>query len=169
MVQKFKNLYETDVIPYLKETFNYKNIHRGLGGAAQNSKTLKKTVDEFRAITGQQPVITKAKKSIAGFKVREEMELGVTVTLRRNRMYSFLDRLINLVLPRIRDFQGLDPKKFDKNGNYTFGITDQLIFPEISYESVDQMMGFNVTIVTSAKTAKESLELLKKMGVPFRK
>ena len=180
MLQKFKELYTKDVIPYLKDTFEYQNIHqitkiekiqinRGLGVSAQNTKILKKSVDEFRSITGQQPVITKAKKSIAGFKLREEMELGVTITLRRDRMYSFLDRLINLALPRIRDFQGLDPKKFDKYGNYTFGILDQLIFPEIEYESVDKTLGFNVTIVTSAKNAKEGLALLTKMGLPFRK
>ena len=130
MVQKFKNLYEEEVIPYLKDNFNYSNIHqipriekiqinRGLGGLAQNTKILKKTVEEFRSITGQQPIVTKAKKSIAGFKLREEMELGVTVTLRRQRMYSFLERLINLSLPRIRDFQGLDPRKFDKFCNIT--------------------------------------------------
>jgi large subunit ribosomal protein L5 len=180
MVQKFKELYTKDVIPYLKENFEYQNIHqipriekiqinRGMGAAAQNTKLLKKSIDEFRAITGQQPIVTKAKKAIAGFKLREEMELGVTVTLRRQRMYSFLDRLINLALPRIRDFQGLDPKKFDKYGNYTFGITDQLIFPEIEYESVDKMLGLNITIVTSAKNAKEGLALLTKMGLPFRK
>ena len=180
MVQKFKELYTQDVIPYLKETFEYQNIHqipkiekiqisRGLGIAAQNTKMLNKSIEEFRSITGQQPVVTKAKKSIAGFKLREEMELGVTVTLRKDRMYSFLDRVINLALPRIRDFQGLDPKKFDKYGNYTFGITDQLIFPEIEYESVDKMLGFNITIVTSAKNPKEGLALLTKMGLPFRK
>jgi large subunit ribosomal protein L5 len=151
MLQKFKELYTKDVIPYLKDTFEYQNIHqipkiekiqinRGLGVSAQNTKILKKSVDEFRSIT-----------------------------LRRDRMYSFLDRLINLALPRIRDFQGLDPKKFDKYGNYTFGILDQLIFPEIEYESVDKTLGFNVTIVTSAKNAKEGLALLTKMGLPFRK
>ena len=180
MVQKFKELYTQDVIPYLKETFEYQNIHqipkiekiqinRGLGVASQNTKMLNKSIEEFRSITGQQPVVTKAKKSIAGFKLREEMELGVTVTLRKDRMYSFLDRVVNLALPRIRDFQGLDPKKFDKYGNYTFGITDQLIFPEIEYESVDKMLGFNITIVTSAKNPKEGLALLTKMGLPFRK
>ena len=180
MVQKFKELYTQDVIPYLKETFEYQNIHqipkiekiqinRGLGVAAQNTKMLNKSIEEFRSITGQQPVVTKAKKSIAGFKLREEIELGVTVTLRKDRMYSFLDRVVNLALPRIRDFQGLDPKKFDKYGNYTFGITDQLIFPEIEYESVDKMLGFNITIVTSAKNPKEGLALLTKMGLPFRK
>jgi large subunit ribosomal protein L5 len=179
MVQKFKNLYTEEIIPYLKENFEYSNIHelpkiekvqinRGLGIATQNTKILKKSIEEFRLITGQQPLITKAKKSIAGFKVREEMELGLTVTLRRAKMYSFLDRLINLALPRIRDFQGLNPKNFDKHGNYTFGVTDQLIFPEIDFESVDQTLGFNITIVTSAKTPRESLALLKKIGLPFK-
>jgi large subunit ribosomal protein L5 len=178
MIQKLKSLYDTEVIPYLKENFKYKNIHeipkiekikinRGLGLSAQNSKILKKSIEEFRLITGQQPVLTKAKKSIAGFKVRENTELGITITLRREKMYSFLERLINLALPRIRDFQGLNSKNFDKNGNFTFGIKDQLIFPEIDFENVDQMLGFNVTIVTSAKNSKEGLNLLKKMGLPF--
>jgi large subunit ribosomal protein L5 len=178
MVEKFKKLYNEIVIPYLNENFEYKNIqeipkikkiqiNRGLGIAAQNTKILKKSIEEFRAITGQNPIVTKAKQSIAGFKVREKMELGVTITLRGEKMYSFLDRLINLALPRIRDFQGLDPQKFDKNGNYTFGVNDQLIFPEIDYESVDQSLGFNISINTSAKNAKEGLSLLKKMGLPF--
>jgi large subunit ribosomal protein L5 len=178
MVEKFKKLYNEIVIPYLNENFEYKNIqeipkikkiqiNRGLGIAAQNTKILKKSIEEFRAITGQNPIVTKAKQSIAGFKVREKMELGVTITLRGEKMYSFLGRLINLALPRIRDFQGLDPKKFDKNGNYTFGVNDQLIFPEIDYESVDQSLGFNISINTSAKNAKEGLSLLKKMGLPF--
>jgi large subunit ribosomal protein L5 len=162
MAQKIKAIYENEVVPYLKETFEYKNIHeipkiekiqinRGLGIAAQNSKVLQKSIDEIRQITGQQPIVTTATKSIASFKVREEMPLGVTTTLRREKMYTFLDRLINLTLPRIRDFQGLDPKKFDKNGNYNVGILDQLIFPEIDYEQVDQMLGLNITIVTTAK------------------
>ena len=178
MVEKFKKLYNEIVIPYLNENLEYKNIqeipkikkiqiNRGLGIAAQNTKILKKSIEEFRAITGQNPIVTKAKQSIAGFKVREKMELGITITLRGEKMYSFLDRLINLALPRIRDFQGLDPQKFDKNGNYTFGVNDQLIFPEIDYESVDQSLGFNISINTSAKNAKEGLSLLKKMGLPF--
>ncbi len=178
MVEKFKKLYNEVVTPYLTENFKYKNIqeipkikkiqiNRGLGISAQNTKILKKSVEEFRTITGQNPIITKAKQSIAGFKVRENMELGITITLRGEKMYSFLDRLINLALPRIRDFQGLDPQKFDKNGNYTFGVNDQLIFPEIDYESVDQSLGFNISINTSAKNAKEGLSLLKKMGLPF--
>jgi large subunit ribosomal protein L5 len=180
MVTKIKAIYENEVVPYLNETFEYKNVHevpkiekiqinRGLGITAQNNKILQKSIDEIRQITGQQPIVTVAKKSIAGFKVREEMPMGITVTLRKEKMYTFLDRFINLTLPRIRDFQGLDPKKFDKNGNYNLGITDQLIFPEIEYEQVDQMLGLNITIVTTAKNPKEGLALLQKVGIPFRK
>nr|YP_009674978.1 ribosomal protein L5 [Rhizochromulina marina]QDH81829.1 ribosomal protein L5 [Rhizochromulina marina] len=180
MSQKLKLQYENEVIPFLQENFKYKNIHeipkiikvqinRGLGTAAQNSKVLKKTVNEIRLISGQQPIVTIAKNSIAGFKIREDMPLGVTVTLRREKMYSFLERLINLALPRIRDFQGLDPRKIDKHGNYSFGITDQLIFPEIDYDQVDETLGFNITIVTTAKTTKESIALLQKLGLPFKK
>lgn len=180
MVQKLDTLYKTEVKPSLQKTFEYSNemtvpkivkvqLNRGLGLSASNSKMLKKTVDEFRQITGQQPVVTLAKKSIAGFKIREEMPLGVTVTLRKQKMYSFLERLINLALPRIRDFQGLDPKKFDKYGNYTFGILDQLMFPEIEYDQVDQTLGLNITIVTTANNPEEGLELLKQMGLPFKK
>ena len=176
MVQKLDTLYKTEVKPSLQKTFEYSNemtvpkivkvqVNRGLGLSASNSKMLKKTVDEFRQITGQQPVVTLAKKSIAGFKIREEMPLGVTVTLRKQKMYSFLERLINLALPRIRDFQGLDPKKFDKYGNYTFGILDQLMFPEIEYDQVDQTLGLNITIVTTANNPEEGLELLKQMMV----
>lgn len=180
MAQKIKGIYENEVVPYLKETFGYKNIHeipkikkiqinRGLGIDAQNNKVLQKSVNEIRDITGQQPMVTIATKSNAGFKIREEMPLGVTTTLRREKMYTFLDRFINLTLPRLRDFQGLDPNKFDKYGNYNLGITDQLIFPEINYEQVDQMLGLNITIVTTAKNPKEGLALLQKVGLPFRK
>nr|YP_010938208.1 ribosomal protein L5 [Meringosphaera mediterranea]WLD05721.1 ribosomal protein L5 [Meringosphaera mediterranea]WLD05869.1 ribosomal protein L5 [Meringosphaera mediterranea]WLD06089.1 ribosomal protein L5 [Meringosphaera mediterranea] len=180
MVQKLDTLYKAEVKPYLQKTFEYSNemkvpkivkiqLNRGLGLSASNNKMLNKTIEEFRQITGQQPVVTLAKKSIAGFKIREEMPLGVTVTLRREKMYSFLERLINLALPRIRDFQGLDPKKFDKNGNYTFGILDQLMFPEIEYDQVDQTLGLNITIVTTAENPQEGLALLKQMGLPFKK
>ena len=180
MSQKLKRQYEEEIVPQLQEQFSYKNKHeipkiikvkinRGLGTAAQNSKVLQKTIDEIRAISGQQPIVTIAKKSIAGFKVREEMPLGVTVTLRREKMYSFLERLINLTLPRIRDFQGLDPRKIDKRGNYTFGVNDQLIFPDIDYDQVDQTFGFNISIVTNAKTPNEGIELLTKLGLPFKK
>jgi large subunit ribosomal protein L5 len=178
MVHKLKTVYNNEVIPYLKENFHYLNNHcipkitkininRGLGINAQNNKIIKKSIEEFRLITGQHPIITKAKKSIAGFKVREKMELGLNVTLRNVKMYSFLERLIHLTLPRVRDFQGLDPKQFDSFGNFTFGVTDQLIFPEIEFDSVDQRLGFNVTIVTSAKTTIEGLALLKSIGLPF--
>jgi large subunit ribosomal protein L5 len=180
MTQKIKILYENEVIPYLQEKFQYKNNHqipkiekikinRGLGELAQNKKIFDKSIEEFRLITGQQPVVTKAKKSVAAFKVREEMALGLTVTLRNEKMYSFLDRFINLALPRIRDFQGLSLKKFDRNGNYNIGITDQLIFPEIDYEQVDQSLGFNITIVTNTNNQTESQALLDKIGIPFTK
>lgn len=142
-------------------------VNRGLGTMAQNTKILKKSIEEFRLITGQHPIITKAKKSIASFKVRDQMEIGITVTLRREKMNSFLNRLIHLVLPRITDFQGLNPKKFDKNGNYNFSISDQLIFPEIDFENVDQTFGFNITIVTSAKNSNEGREFLTTFGLPF--
>lgn len=178
MVEKLKNFYFKIVVPSLQKTFLYKNLqqipkikkiqlNRGLGMNAQNTKFLKTSIEEFCLITGQYPNITKSKKAIAGFKLREKMNLGLIVTLRNKKMYSFLDRLINLALPRIRDFKGLDFKKFDKNGNYNFGISNQLIFPEIDYESVDKTFGFNITIVTTSKNFKESLFLLDKMGLPF--
>lgn len=171
-------IYKETIIQNLNQKFNYKNIHqvpkivkiqvnRGLGIDAQNNSILKKSVDEFRVITGQQPVITKAKKSIAGFKVREEMTLGVTVTLRGEKMFSFLEKLIHLVLPRIRDFRGLSAKGFDRDGNFNFGLREQLVFPEINYDTVDQTRGFNITIVTTAKTKNEGLALLKEFGFPL--
>jgi large subunit ribosomal protein L5 len=171
-------LYKESIIQKLLADFDYKNIHqvpkilkiqvnRGLGADAQNNSILKKSVEEFRLITGQQPVITKAKKSIAGFKVREDMNLGVSVTLRGEKMYSFLEKLIHLVLPRIRDFRGLSSKGFDRDGNFNFGLREQLVFPEISYESIDQARGLNITIVTSAKTKKEGQALLKEFGFPL--
>lgn len=180
MNQKIKNIYEKEVVPFLQEKFEYTNSHqipkivkikinRGLGEAAQNKKVFDKSIEEFRLITGQQPIITKAKNSVAAFKLREDMPLGLTVTLRNEKMYSFLDRFINLALPRIRDFQGLSPKKFDRDGNYNMGITDQLIFPEIDYEQVDQSLGLNITIVTSTKNRVESHALLEKIGIPFTK
>jgi len=179
MIEKFKKSYNEVVFPDLKEFYLYTNSHqipkikkiqinRCLGLAAQNTKIFKKSIDELSSISGQYPKITKSKKSIAGFKLREEMDLGLTITLRGKKMFSFLDRLINLALPRIRDFNGLDPKKFDKFGNYNFGITDQLIFPEINYEDVDQVLGMNITIITSAKDSQQALRLLQKMGLPFQ-
>jgi large subunit ribosomal protein L5 len=163
----------------MSEEFCYKNVHQvpkivkinvssGLGLNAQNKTFLQKAIDEFRIITGQQPVLTKAKKSIAGFKIRKDMLVGLKVTLRREKLYSFLTRLIHLVFPRIRDFRGLSIKGFDQFGNYNLGLSEQLVFPEISYESVDQKRGFNITIVTTAKNNKEAYFLLQKIGFPFR-
>jgi|SRR6476469_8732951 len=171
-------VYKDKIIKNLQKDFQYKNIHevpklvkiqvnRGLGGDAQNNAILKRSIEEFRQITGQQPVVTKAKKSIAGFKVREGMNLGVSVSLRGEKMYSFLEKLIHLVLPRIRDFRGLSSKGFDRDGNFNFGLRDQLVFPEISYDSIDQARGFNITIVTTAKTKDESRALLKEFGFPL--
>lgn len=176
--QSLKNTYKTLILPNLIKEFQYLNIHevpklvkiqinRGLGPDGQNNKLLQKSVEEIRLITGQQPILTKAKKSIAGFKVRENMTLGVTVTLRNNKMYSFLEKLIHLVLPRIRDFRGLSAKNFDQRGNYHFGLQEQLVFPEISYENVDQIRGLNISIVTTAKTKTEGMALLKGFGFPI--
>jgi large subunit ribosomal protein L5 len=178
ITKPLNQIYKEIIIQKLNQKFNYQNIHqvpkivkiqvnRGLGIDAQNNSILKKSVDEFRVITGQQPIITKAKKSIAGFKVREDMTLGVTVTLRGKKMFSFLEKLIHLVLPRIRDFRGLTSKGFDRDGNFNFGLREQLVFPEISYDTVDQTRGFNITIVTTAKTKEESIVLLKEFGFPL--
>ena len=176
--KKTRDFYKEEVVPYLKEKFQYKNnleipkiekivINRGLGVNAQNNKLLQKSIDEFRLITGQQPVVTTAKKSIAGFKVRETMPLGLKTTLRKEKMYSFLDRLIHITLPRIRDFRGISPNGFDGRGNYSLGLKDQLIFPEISYDDVAQLRGFDITVVTTAKTDEEALALLKGLGMPL--
>lgn len=179
MSHKLKEQYNQTISTNLKNKFDYKNPHqipqvvkiqinRGLGLAAQNKTILQKSVDEIRAISGQQPIITKAKKSIAGFKTREGMALGLTVTLRKDMMFAFLDRFINLVLPRIRDFRGLNPDSFDKFGNYNIGLREQLVFPEIDYNMIDQSRGYNISIVTTAETAEESLALLKEYGLPFK-
>jgi large subunit ribosomal protein L5 len=179
MKESLKEKYKTEIRNNLINEFKYKNIHqvpkllkiqvnRGLGATASNNSSLQQSIQEVRMITGQQPVITKSKKAIAGFKLREDQPLGVTVTLRGNYMYSFLERLINLVLPRIRDFNGLSTNGFDKYGNYNFGLKTQLVFPEINYENVDQSKGFNVTIVTSAKTKIEAISLLKSYGLPLK-
>jgi large subunit ribosomal protein L5 len=171
-------IYKEKIVQTLCKQFNFVNKHqvpklikiqinRGLGIDAQNTTILKKSIEEFRIITGQHPIVTKASKSIAAFKVRENMNLGVTVTLRREKMYSFLEKLIHLVLPRIRDFKGLSKKGFDRNGNFNFGLRDQLVFPEISYDMIDQTRGFNITIVTSSKTIEESCALLKEFGFPL--
>lgn len=176
--KNLKFLYKDLIFPNLIKKFDYKNNHqvpklvkiqinRGLGVDGQNNKTLQKSLDEIRLITGQQPILTKAKKSIAGFKVREEMVLGITVTLRSKKMYAFLEKLIHLVLPRIRDFRGLSLKGFDRNGNYNFGLKEQLVFPEINYENVDQIKGLNISIVTTAQTKSEGIALLKEFGFPL--
>lgn len=172
--------YETEVRKRMMEKFGYKNImqvprivaiavNRGIGEANENPQALEKTVQEFVLITRQKPAITRAKKSIASFRVREGAPIGVRVTLRGNRMYAFFEKLVNTALPRIRDFKGLSPNSFDGRGNYTFGIKEQLIFPEIEYDMVDKVRGFNVTIITTAKTDEEAKALLEFMGFPFRK
>ena len=177
MVQRLKILYK-EILPQLIQNFNYKNKHqvpkiekiqinRSLGLAAGNTSIIKKSIEEFISITGQKPVITKAKKAIAGFKIREKMDIGLTVTLRNERMYAFLDKLINITLPQIRDFKGISSKGFDKNGNFNLGLKEQLIFPEIDYDDVNQVRGFNISIVTTGRTKNESKALFKALGFPF--
>ncbi|MGC9504446.1 50S ribosomal protein L5 [Baaleninema sp.] len=179
MTQRLKTLYLDTIVPKLKDQFGYTNIHqvpklvkitvnRGLGEASQNAKALESSVRELAIITGQKPIVTRAKKSIAGFKLREGMPVGVMVTLRQERMYAFLARLIDLALPRIRDFRGISPNSFDGRGNYTLGLREQLVFPEVDYDSVDQVRGMDISIVTSAETDEEGRALLKEMGMPFR-
>ncbi|SFJ38322.1 50S ribosomal protein L5 [Thermoflavimicrobium dichotomicum] len=180
MAARLKELYLKEVTPALMKKFNYKSpmqvpkiekivINMGLGEAVQNSKVLDYAVADLAAISGQKPVITRAKKSIAGFKVREGMPIGAKVTLRGERMYHFLDKLMNVALPRVRDFRGVSPKSFDGRGNYTLGLKEQLIFPEIDYDKIDKVRGMDVVIVTSAETDEEARELLTLMGMPFRK
>ena len=179
MVAKLKTVYLDKIVPKMMDQFQYENIHqvpkivkitvnRGLGEASQNAKALESSINELAVITGQKPVVTRAKKAIAGFKIRKGMPVGVMVTLRSDRMYAFLDRLINLALPRIRDFRGVSGKSFDGRGNYSLGIREQLIFPEINYDSIDQIRGLDIAIVTTAKTDEEGRALLKEMGMPFR-
>jgi large subunit ribosomal protein L5 len=176
---RLKEIYNTEIIPKLRADFSYDNImevpkivkvvvNMGLGEAIQNVKILDSAVVELNTITGQKSVVTKAKKSIATFKLRQGMPIGCMVTLRRERMYEFLDRLINVSLPRVRDFKGVSAKAFDGNGNYTLGVKEQLIFPEINYDKVDKIKGMNITIVTTAKTDEEGRALLKYLGMPFR-
>lgn len=176
---RLKDLYTNEVVAKLRDEFKYKNImevpkiekvviNMGLGEAIQNIKILDSAASELGKITGQKAVVTKAKKSIASFKLREGMPIGCMVTLRRDRMYEFLDRLMNVSLPRVRDFKGVSGKAFDGQGNYTLGIKEQLIFPEINYDEIDKIKGLNVTIVTSAKNDEEGKALLKHMGMPFR-
>lgn len=176
---RLKEKYQKEVIPALIQEFSYKNpmqspqvkkivINAGIGEAVQNVKLLDGVVEELKQISGQQPIIIKAKKSIATFKLREGMPVGCKVTLRGDMMYEFLDRLISIALPRIRDFRGINGNSFDGKGNYTLGLKEQILFPEIKYESVTFMHGFDITIITSANTDKEGKTLLKFMGMPFR-
>ncbi len=171
--------YKNEIVPALVDTFKYNNVMQapriervvlniGVGEAIQNPKALDGAVSDLRIIAGQKPVITRAKRSIAGFKLREGMAIGCKVTLRGQRMYEFLDRLINLALPRVRDFRGVSPQAFDGRGNYSLGIKEQTIFPEIEYDKIDKIRGLEVVIVTTAKTDEEARELLKRMGMPFR-
>ena len=176
---RLKNKYASEVVPALQKQFGYTNVmeiprlvkivvNMGVGEAVQNSKALEAAVGDMTIVTGQKPVITRAKKSIAAFKIRTGMQIGAKVTLRGERMWDFLDRLINMALPRVRDFRGVSPKAFDGRGNYTLGLKEQLIFPEIDYDKVDKIRGMDVCIVTTAKNDEESKALLKHLGMPFR-
>lgn len=180
MTARLKEKYVNEVIPALMEKFNYKTvmqvprvekvvINMGVGEAVGNSKVLDGAVEDLQTIAGQKPVITRAKKSIAGFKIREGMPIGAKVTLRGERMYQFLDKLFNVSLPRVRDFRGVSVKSFDGRGNYTLGIKEQLIFPEIEYDKVDKVRGMDIVIVTTSTTDEESKELLAELGMPFQR
>ena len=180
MANRLKEKYTNEVTNKLVEQFNYTSvmevpkiekivINMGVGDAVSNAKNLEKAVDELTLLSGQKPVITKAKKSIAGFRLRDGMPIGCKVTLRGERMYDFLDKLISVSLPRVRDFQGVSNKAFDGRGNYTLGVKEQLIFPEISYDNVDRVRGMDIVIVTTANSDEESHALLKELGMPFRK
>lgn len=179
-MSRLEDHYKREIVPALMNKFNYSSImevpkivkvvvNMGVGDAKENPKFLDSAVEELSIIAGQKPVITKARKAIAGFKIRAGMPIGTMVTLRGERMYHFLDRLLNIALPRVRDFRGVSPKAFDGRGNYTFGVKEQLIFPEINYDKVDKVRGMDIVVVTTAKTDEEGRELLKGFGVPFRK
>jgi large subunit ribosomal protein L5 len=179
MSARLKDRYQKEVVPALRKEFGYKNvmavpkiekvvINMGLGEATSNVKIVDTGADELARVTGQKPVVRRAKKSIAAFKVRKGMPIGAMVTLRGERMWEFLDRLMNIALPRVRDFKGVSPRGFDGRGNYTLGLRDQLIFPEIDYMKVDKARGMNVSVVTTAKTDEEARKLLQFIGMPFR-
>ena len=179
MAARLREKYQKDVAPHVAREFGITNpmgipklekivINMGMGEAIANAKILDTAADELRAITGQKPVVTKAKKSIASFKLRQGMPIGVVVTLRGDRMYEFFDRLVSVALPRVRDFRGVSPKAFDGRGNYTIGIREQLIFPEIDFNKVDKLRGMNISIVTTARTDEHARALLKGLGMPFR-
>lgn len=178
-MSRLKERYQKEIKPALAKEYSYKNvmaipklekivINIGMGEAIQNSKLLDAAVDELSTIAGQRPVITRAKKSIASFKLRKGMTIGCMVTLRGERMYEFLDRMVSIALPRVRDFRGLSTKSFDGRGNYTIGLRDQLIFPEIDYAKVNKIKGMNITLATTAKTDDEARTLLRHLGIPFR-
>ena len=179
MAARLKERYQKEVAPAIAKEFGIKNpmavprvekivLNMGMGEAIANAKILDTAADELRAITGQKPVVTKAKKSIASFKLRQGMPIGVVVTLRGDRMYEFLDRLVSIALPRVRDFRGVSPKAFDGRGNYTIGVREQLIFPEIDFNKVDKQRGMNISIVTTARDDEQARALLKGLGMPFR-
>jgi large subunit ribosomal protein L5 len=178
-MSQLKQLYEAEIVPKLTEKFGYKNamqiprlgkvvLNMGLGEAIHNIKVLDSAVEELQMIAGQKPVITRAKKSIAAFKLREGMPIGCMVTLRRGRMYDFFYKLVNIALPRVRDFRGISAKAFDGRGNYALGIREHIIFPEIDYDKIDNIKGLNISVVTTAQTDEEGKELLRLMGMPFR-
>ena len=180
MASRLKEKYQKEVAPTLLKEFNYTNpmqvpainkvvVNIGMGEAIQNAKAMDAAVSDLAAITGQRPVITRAKRSVATFKLREGMQIGCMVTLRGDRMYQFLDKLMNVALPRLRDFQGVSPEAFDGRGNYTLGLREQLVFPEIDYDKVDKVRGMEVSIVTTARTDEEGRRLLRSMGMPFKK
>lgn len=179
MTQRLKSFYLQNVVPNLRKQLKYNNAHQvprlhkivincGLGEASQNAKSLESTLRDFAFITGQKPIVTRAKKSIAGFQIREKMPVGVCVTLRREAMYAFLDRLIHLALPRIRDFQGLNSKSFDGHGNFHLGLKEQLMFPEIDYDKIDKLRGMDICIVTTCQTDTEAFHFLSALGMPFQ-
>ncbi len=179
MVARLKDVYRKEIVSAMMKQFGYKNVmqvpkltkivlNMGLGKAVQDPKVIDAATQEMAKIVGQKPVITRAKKAIANFKLRRDLPIGCMVTLRKNHMYEFLDRLLNVTLPRVRDFKGVAPKAFDGRGSYTLGIKEHTIFPEIDFDKVDKMLGMNVTFVTTAKTVKETKGLLSLMGMPFR-
>ena len=178
-VNRIKKRYQEEVVPYLIKRFNYTNVNQvpklvkitlntGLGDCKDNAKSVQLVQEEMRQISGQKPVLTKAKKSVANFKVRQGMTVGIKVTLRGDRMYDFFDKLISIALPRVRDFKGVPSKSFDGRGNYAMGVKEQLIFPEISYDQVEKIRGFDICFVTTANTDEEARELLKALGMPFK-
>ena len=178
-VSRMRRYYQDEVVPQMQRQFDYDNVMRvprvqkvvlnmGLGEAINNAKLLDAGVEQLRLIAGQQPVITKARRSIAAYKLREGMSIGVKVTLRRDRMYDFMDRLVSIALPRVRDFRGVDGNAFDGRGNYTLGVEEQIIFPEVDYDKVERIKGLSIAVVTSAQTDAEGKELLRLLGMPFR-